>query len=49
VSYRGKRIELSAERPLPVHADGQLVARTPATFECVRGALRVFAAGSSPT
>jgi YegS/Rv2252/BmrU family lipid kinase len=49
VSYRGRRIELSAEAPLPVHADGQIVAKTPATFECVRGALRVFAAAPSPT
>jgi len=48
VSYRGRRIELSAEVPLPVHADGQIVARTPATFECQRGALKVFAAASSP-
>jgi len=49
VSYRGRRIELNAEAPLPVHADGQIVTKTPATFECLRGALRVFARASSPT
>lgn len=43
VSYRGRKIELRSEQPLTVHADGQVVGKTPVAIECVRGALRVFA------
>lgn len=41
--YRGSRISMSAAEPLAVHADGVVVGDLPQTFECVPGALRVFA------
>jgi diacylglycerol kinase (ATP) len=39
--FRGKRIEVSAERPFLVFADGELVGPIPATFTVVPGALSV--------
>jgi diacylglycerol kinase (ATP) len=38
---RGKKIEVSAERPFQVFADGELVGPIPATFTVVAGALSV--------
>ena len=45
--YRGARITLSAERELPVHADGLFVGPLPQTFTVRPNALRVFAPGAS--
>jgi diacylglycerol kinase family enzyme len=38
---RGKEIEISAERPFQVYADGEPVGRLPATFSVVPAALRL--------
>ena len=38
---RGALVEVEAATPLPVELDGEPVGSTPATFEIVRGALRV--------
>lgn len=35
------RVSVTADRPLPVEADGELLGHTPATFEVVRDALRL--------
>ncbi len=46
---RGRRVEIDGvRRRLPVHADGEALGRTPATFELLPGALRVLA-GESPS
>jgi diacylglycerol kinase (ATP) len=42
-SATGRRIEISTSRRLEVHADGELVTRTPATLTIIPGALSVFA------
>ena len=42
------RLTLEAERPLTVHADGESVGTTPASFQVVAGALRVLGARPSP-
>jgi diacylglycerol kinase (ATP) len=34
--YKGKRISLDAERPMPIHADGDVLGTTPALFELIR-------------
>lgn len=39
----GRRIEVVADPPLPLEADGEALGATPAVFECVPGALRVIA------
>jgi diacylglycerol kinase (ATP) len=43
VAYRGARIEISSDDPVPVHADGELAGGLPAKFACRKGALSVFA------
>lgn len=43
VRYRGARVVVECESPLTVHADGKVSGTLPATFECRRGALAVFA------
>ena len=43
VRYRGSRITVTCDAPLAVHADGKVVVTLPATFECRKGVLRVFA------
>jgi diacylglycerol kinase (ATP) len=43
VSYRGARIEIAADDPVTVHADGVLAGGLPAQFVCRKGALSVFA------
>lgn len=39
---RGRVIEIHTARPMLISADGEIVARTPATFELHAGALEVF-------
>jgi len=34
--YKGRSIALDAERPMPIHADGDVLGTTPATFELLR-------------
>jgi diacylglycerol kinase family enzyme len=34
--YKGKRISLDASRPMPIHADGDVLGTTPATFQLIR-------------
>jgi YegS/Rv2252/BmrU family lipid kinase len=34
--YKGRTITLDAERPMPIHADGDVLGTTPATFELLR-------------
>ena len=43
VRYQGARITVKSDAPLTIHADGKVVGTTPATFECRRGILKVFA------
>lgn len=44
-----RRVRIDPVRvPLPVHADGHALGRTPVVFEVLPGALRVFGAGSTP-
>ena len=40
-TWRAKRVELSADRPFEVYADGEPAGPLPATFEVVPGALRL--------
>ena len=42
IRYRAERVEMTAAKPLTVHADGKLVGELPAVFECKRGVLKVF-------
>jgi len=46
--HRATRIELEADRPLPVHVDGEPAGTVPATFEVVPGAVAVLAAAGAP-
>jgi diacylglycerol kinase (ATP) len=39
---RGRVVELTTRRPMPVNTDGELTVRTPAEFRVVPGALEVF-------
>ena len=43
VRYRGARVAMECPTPLTVHADGKVVGSLPATFDCRRGVLAVFA------
>lgn len=46
---QGRRVEIDGvRRRLPLHADGEALGRTPATFELSPGALRVLAGVSPP-
>jgi len=40
---------IASRRPMPVHADGEPLGATPATFRAIPGALRVFAPEHPPT
>jgi YegS/Rv2252/BmrU family lipid kinase len=39
--YKGKRISLDAERPLPIQSAGEVLGTTPATFELIRLPIRL--------
>jgi diacylglycerol kinase (ATP) len=39
--HRARRVEIEADDPLPVEADGEILGTTPAVFEVVPGALRL--------
>jgi YegS/Rv2252/BmrU family lipid kinase len=39
--HRARRVEIDADDPLPVEADGEILGSTPAVFEIVPGALRL--------
>ena len=39
--YKGRRLTLDADRPLPVQADGEILGTTPATFELLRLPIRL--------
>jgi diacylglycerol kinase (ATP) len=41
VEMKGRSIEVAADRPLEVEADGRVLGSTPATFEVLRLALRL--------
>jgi diacylglycerol kinase family enzyme len=41
VELKGRTIDVDADRPLPVEADGTVVGTTPATFDVIRLALRL--------
>jgi diacylglycerol kinase (ATP) len=43
IRYRADRIAMASGGPLAVHADGKVVGELPATFECRRGVLKLFA------
>ena len=34
--YKGRTIVLDAERPMPIHTDGDVLGTTPATFDLLR-------------
>ncbi|MFQ6088335.1 MAG: diacylglycerol/lipid kinase family protein [Candidatus Methanofastidiosia archaeon] len=38
---RGRRVEISTEKVLPIHAEGELIGETPATFELLSKVLRI--------
>ncbi|MFD2368929.1 diacylglycerol/lipid kinase family protein [Brevibacillus sp. GCM10020057] len=40
--FRGRQIRVEAERPLIVHADGEIVAKTPFSVEVLPGSLRMI-------
>jgi diacylglycerol kinase family enzyme len=46
--FRARRIVVRSRRRLPVHADDQLIGRTPAVFETIPGALTVFVGSNAP-
>jgi diacylglycerol kinase (ATP) len=46
--YRARRVELAADRPLPVYADGEPAGALPATFEVQPAALTVLAGDPAP-
>jgi len=39
--YKGRRIALDADRPMPIQADGDVLGTTPATFELIRLPIRL--------
>jgi diacylglycerol kinase family enzyme len=39
----GRRIEIKTRSKMEIHADGEPIAHTPATFEVIPGALEVIA------
>jgi diacylglycerol kinase (ATP) len=41
VEYRSRRLQVEADRPLPVQADGMLLGTTPASFEVAPKAIRL--------
>lgn len=48
-TLHGGSFEISAQRPRPVTADGEIVTQTPAKFEVLPRALTVFVPQTSPT
>jgi YegS/Rv2252/BmrU family lipid kinase len=48
LALRARWIEVETARPMPIDADGELIAETPARFEVERGALAVFMAPFAP-
>jgi diacylglycerol kinase (ATP) len=46
--HRAARVELEADRPLAVHADGELASTVPVTLQVVAGAIEVLAAERAP-
>ena len=46
--HRAARVELDADRPLAVYADGEPTGTLPATFEVRRAAITVLAADPAP-
>jgi diacylglycerol kinase (ATP) len=46
---RGEKIEISADRPFQVYADGEFVGSLPATFTVLPGSIRVVAPGEGRT
>jgi diacylglycerol kinase (ATP) len=47
--FRGEKVEISADRPFLVYADGEFVGSTPATFTVHPGALRVVVPSGKDT
>lgn len=48
VVMKGRRITVATSRPRSVNADGEIVTRTPATFEVRAGAINVFVPADKP-
>jgi diacylglycerol kinase (ATP) len=46
--HRARRVELAADRPLAVYADGEPAGSLPATFEALPAAITVLAADGAP-
>jgi YegS/Rv2252/BmrU family lipid kinase len=46
--YRGRRMEITSARPLPVHVDGDYVGETPVTIEAVPRSLRLAVPATAP-
>lgn len=46
--FRGRRLEITSARPLPVHVDGDYVGETPATIEAVPRSLRLVVPTTAP-
>jgi diacylglycerol kinase (ATP) len=46
--HRARRVELAADRPLAVYADGEPAGALPATFEALPAAITVLAADGAP-
>ncbi|MGH6942591.1 MAG: lipid kinase, partial [Geminicoccaceae bacterium] len=46
LAMRGRAIEVSTRRPMPINTDGELTTRTPATFTVVPGAVSIFVPSS---
>ena len=47
-SRHGAEIRIETKRPLPVNVDGEVITKTPAAFDVVPAALRVFAPDQAP-
>jgi diacylglycerol kinase (ATP) len=46
--YRGRRLEITSARPLPVHVDGDYVGETPAIIEVIPRSLRLLVPTTAP-
>jgi diacylglycerol kinase (ATP) len=47
-TLHGRTVSVSTRRPLPISADGEILAQTPACFEVLPGALSVVVGGDGP-
>lgn len=47
-TVHARRFEVRTRRPMPIEADGEIVTRTPAVFEVVPRAIRVFVPAPEP-